>query len=158
LTVEPLAIKLLASRTELVQVMIEVFVHSGSPLLRRDGSEERMRMFRAARFPALVKLANATLQLQLFAGKVSFIGDHKLLVRGTVPGKCFVVRKDGPNERAKHPANEQPGQNEAPGSHIERRGTMRHHLRDIHFPPPVLGRGLQLVDAQNHFRDRCGLK
>jgi hypothetical protein len=142
----------------LAQVMIEVFVHPGGPLLRREAAEEGMRMLRALRFPALVKLPDVIFKLFLFSSEISFIGDHKFLVGGTVPGKWLAVGKGGPDKGSKDPANEQPGQNEAPGRHVERRGTMCHHLRDLHFPPLVLGRGLQLVDAGDYLVDRVWLE
>lgn len=48
-------------------MMVDVFIHPGTPLVRRQWAEERMRMFRALRFPALVKLPDTNLELFLFA-------------------------------------------------------------------------------------------
>jgi hypothetical protein len=117
-----------------------------------------MGMLGALRFTAFVKFLDATLELLLFPGKIPFIGNHKLLVRGGILGKRLVAGEGRTNEWTEYPADQHPGQNEATGSHVEGRGAVRHHLRDIHFAPLVLGRELQLVDAGDHFRDRFGLK
>jgi hypothetical protein len=115
-------------------------------------------MLGALRFPALVKLPDANFELFLFPSEISFIGDHKFLVGGSVVGKWLVVGEAGPDEGAEYPANEQPGQNDAPGSHVEGRGAMRHHLRNIHFPPLTLRRRLQLVDARDDIVHRVWLE
>jgi hypothetical protein len=93
----------------LAQVVVEVFVHPGGPLMRRDRTEEGMRLFRALRFATFVKLPDTSLELLLFLREISFIGDHEMLVRGTVPGKWLVIGKDWPDKRAKEAANEQSG-------------------------------------------------
>lgn len=138
--------------------MIEVLVHPNSPLPRGEFAKEGMRMPCALRFTSLVKLPNARLELFLLPSEISLIGDHKFFVRRSVLGKRFVVRKYGADERAKYPANEQPRQNDAPGSHVEPDGTMGHHLGHIHLAPLVLGGGLELVDTRDHFRRSFGLK
>lgn len=138
--------------------MIEVFVHSGTPLLRCERTEERMRMPRTLRFAALVKSPHAIFELLLFPSKISHIGDHKSPVGGTVLRKWLVVGKAVPDKRPEYPADEHPGQNDAPGRHVKGRGAVRHHLRDIHFAPLVLGCRLQLFDARNYFVDRFALK
>ena len=115
--------------------MIEVLVHPGRPLLRRKWTKERMRMLGALRFPALVKSPDTTFELFLLLSEVSFIGDNKFLVGGTVLGKWLVVGEKRSDERSEYSANEHPGQNDPSGSHLECRGAMRHHLCNIHFPP-----------------------
>ncbi len=115
-------------------------------------------MLRALRLPSIVKLPHANFELFLFSSEISLIGNYEFLVGGTVPGKWLVVGKCGPDKWAKYSANQQAGQHKPPGSNLEGRGTMRHHLRDIHFAPLMLGGGLQLVDARDHFVDRIGLK
>jgi len=45
-----------------------------------------------------------------------------------------------------------------PRGHVERGGTMRHHLRYVHFPPQPLRRRLQRVDARDDFVDGFWLK
>ena len=82
-------------------MMIEVFIHPGSPLLRSERAEERMGMRCAFRFAAFLKLPDASLELFLLAREISFIGDHELLVRGGVPGIWLVAGEgrtnDGPS-------------------------------------------------------------
>jgi hypothetical protein len=68
------------SGSELTQVMVEMFVHPGAPLVRRQWAKEGMRMFRALRFPALVKLPDANFELFLLAAEISRIGDRELRV------------------------------------------------------------------------------
>jgi len=63
------------SSPELPQVMIQMFVHSAAPILRRERAEERMRMPCAFLFPALVKLAHAELEPFLLALKIPLIGN-----------------------------------------------------------------------------------
>lgn len=118
-------------------------------------------MFCALRFPALVKLPNANFELLLFSMEISRIGDHKFLVGGVVPGKRFFVAVDGPDEWSDQPAQQaqqDPRPHEPAGSEIERRGTMRHHLGDVHFAPLSLGCRLKLVDSGDHFVNGIGLE
>src|ERR1022692_5343722 len=98
--------------------MVEVFVHPRRPLMRRERTKEGMRMLRALRFPALVKLPDSNFELFLFSSKISFISDHKFLVSGAVLRKRLVVAKGGPDERPEDPANQHAGQNLAPGSDV----------------------------------------
>ena len=69
------------------KVMIEMFVHSGTPLLRCERTEERMRLLRTLCFAALVKSPYTIFELLLFASEISLIGDHKSLVGRAVPRK-----------------------------------------------------------------------
>lgn len=115
--------------------MIEVLVHPGRPLLRRKWTKERMRMLGALRFPALVKSPDTTFELFLLLSEVSFIGDNKFLIGGSVLGIWLIVGEEGPDKWPKYSANEHPGQNDLSGSHIKGRGAVRHHLGDIHSPP-----------------------
>ena len=110
-------------------------------------------MFSALRFATLVKLPDASLELVLLSHEIPFIGDHKVFVSWTIFGKRLVVGKDGPDKGPEYTANEQPRQEYAPGSDLERSGAVRHHLRDIHFAPLMLRGGLQFVDTSGHF---CG--
>ena len=82
-SLQPSAIRALTpSPSKLPQVMVEVFVHPRAPLVRRECAKERMRMFCALRFPALVKLPDTSLQLFPFPAKISRIGDHQFLSVG----------------------------------------------------------------------------
>ena len=90
-------------------MMVEMFVHPSRPLLRRNRAEEGMRMLGAFCLPTLVKLLDAGFELFLLSGEISLVGDHKMLVGGTVPGKRLVIGKDGPDEWPEYPANQQPG-------------------------------------------------
>jgi hypothetical protein len=105
-----------------------------------------------------MELLHLYLELLLLSGEISLIRDHKILVSGAVPGEWLVVGKYGTDKWAKYAANEQPGQNDPPGSRIECGGAMRHHLRDIHFPPLALRGGLHFVDAGNYLGGCFGLK
>jgi hypothetical protein len=143
---------------KLPQVVVEVLVHPRTPLLRRECAEEGMRVFGALRFPALVKLPNANFELLSFSMEISRIGEYKFLVRGAVPGKRFFVAIDGPHEWSDQPAQQDPRPHQAAGSEIERRGTMRHHLGDVHFAPLPLGRRFKLVDSRDYFVNCIGLE
>ena len=146
------------SHSELLKVVVEMLVHPGAPLLRCERTEERMWMLGTLRLAALVKSPHALLELLLFPGKISLIGDPKGRVRGTVLGKGLVVGKPGADEGPKYPADEHPRQYDAAGCHVKRRGAVRHHLRGIHFAPYRFGCWLQLLDARNYFFHRFGLK
>ncbi len=63
-------------------------------------------MPRAVRLPALVKLPDASVELYLFSGEISFVGDHKLFVGGAVSGKRLVIAEAGPDEWPEYPADE----------------------------------------------------
>jgi hypothetical protein len=117
-----------------------------------------MRMFGALRLPAFVKSPDTNLELFLLLLEIPLVCDNKFLVSGSVLGIWLIVGEEGPDKWPKYSANEHPGQNDPSGSHIEGRGAVRHHLRNIHFPPLMLGRGLQLVDAGRDFLDRIGLE
>jgi len=146
------------SHSELAKVMIEMFVHSGAPLLRRERTEERMRMLRTLRFAALVKSPHAIFELLLFASEISLIGDDKSLVSRAVLRKWGVVGKTGAHKGSEYPADEHPWQNDTPRCHLKGRGAVRHHLRGIHLAPLGFGRWLQLLDARDYFFNRFGLK
>lgn len=89
--------------------MIEMFVHSGRPLVRREWTKERMRVPCALRFSALVKSPDTNFELFLLLRKISLIGDNEFLVGGTVLGKRLVVGKEGPHKRPEYSADEHPG-------------------------------------------------
>jgi len=135
-----------------------MFVHSGTPLLRCERTEERMRLLRTLCFAALVKSPYTIFELLLFASEISLIGDHKSLVGRAVPRKWGVVGKTGAHKGPEYPTDEHPWQNDAPGRHVKGRGAVRHHLRGIHFTPLVFGCWLQLLDARDYFFNRFGLK
>jgi hypothetical protein len=62
-----------SSRAELPQVMIQMLVHSATPVLRRKGAKKRMRMPGAVPFSTLVELAHLHLKLFLFSKKFPLI-------------------------------------------------------------------------------------
>ena len=64
------------SHTKLTQVVVEVFVHPRGPLMRPDLAKERMRVRCALRFPALMKLADASFELFPLAAEIALVGDH----------------------------------------------------------------------------------
>lgn len=134
-----------------MQVMVEVFVHPRTPLVRRECAEKGMRVFGALCFAALVKLPNANFELLLLLTEISRIGEHKFFVGGAVPGKRFFVAIDRPNEWSDQPAQQRPRPHEPAGSEIERRGTMRHHLGGVHSAPLPRACRLKLVDSPDHF-------
>jgi len=137
--------------------MVQVFVHPRAPLLRGECAKEGMRVFCALRFPALVKLPNANFKLFSFPAEISLIGDHKLLVGGTVPPKWLVVAEDGTHEWSDQPPDQDARPYQPSRSKIERCGAMRHHLGDVHFAPLPLGCRLQLVDSRDNLVNRIWL-
>ncbi len=146
------------SHSKLTQVVVQVFVHSRAPLVRRQRSKEGMRVACALCLSALVKLPDPDFELFLFASEISRIGDHQLLVGGAVPGKWLIVAIDGPDEWSKQPSQQDPRPYESAGSKIERGGAMRHHLSYIHFAPLPRGRWLKFVDTRDHFVHRTRLE
>lgn len=146
------------SHSELAKVMIEMFIHSGTPLLRSERTEERMRILRTLCFAALVKSPYTIFELLLFASEISLIGDHEGLVGRTVPGKWGVVGKAGAHKWPEYPTDEHTWQNDATGRHVKCHGAVRHHLRCIHLAPLAFGCWLQLLDARDYLFNRFGLK
>jgi hypothetical protein len=105
-----------------------------------------------------VKLPDLNFELFPFPAEISRIGNHQLLVGRIVPGEWLVVGVDRPDEWADQPPQQDTRRVEPAGSHVEGSGTMRHHLRDIHFPPLPLRCRLKLVDARDHLVDRIRLE
>jgi hypothetical protein len=62
-----------ALRSELPQMMIQMFVHPPTPLFWRQLAKKWMRMFRAPALPAFMKLTDLQLELLLFAQKIPLI-------------------------------------------------------------------------------------
>ena len=60
---------------------------------------------------------------------------------------------DRPNERPDESPDEQAQRIQPARGHIERGGTVRHHLRHVHLAPLPLRRRLQSVDARDYFVD-----
>lgn len=144
--------------SKLTQVVVQVFVHSRAPLVRRKCAKEGMRVFCALRFPALMKLPDANFELFLFSIEISRIGDHQLLISGAVPGKRFIVAIDRSRQRSDEPPDQDPRPYQPARSKIERCGAMRHHLGHIHFAPLPLGCRLKVVDTRDHLVNRIWLE
>ena len=128
-------------------MVIEVLVHAATPRPRGQGPKERMRMPRAIRFPALVKLPYLAAKRFLLAMEIPRIGYDEYLGGGIVLGEWLLIGIDGLHEPAEQPAKQNARRIQPPGSHVERRRAMRHHLRDLHLSPLPLGCRLELVDA-----------
>jgi len=94
--------------------MVEVLVHPCGPLVGRECSEEGMRVLCAMRFPALLKLPYASLELFPFAREVSLVCDHELFVGRAAARERFLVTIDGPYKRPEDAADQSPRANEAP--------------------------------------------
>ena len=62
-------------------MMIEVFVHPGSPFGRREPPEEAMRMLRATLCTTLEKPLNQVGKTLFFYCKVALLAHNKALVR-----------------------------------------------------------------------------
>src|SRR5271169_5539063 len=135
-----------------------MFVHSAAPLLWSKRSKEWMRMPRALSLPTLVKLPHLQLELFLLANKITLIGNRQLLVRWTVLRELLLVGENRFDQRPEDPAKKDAWRIEVASSHVERRGTVRHHLRHIHLPPLPLRRRLQRADSRNHFLARFSLE
>jgi len=144
--------------SELAKVVIEMFVHPGTPLLWCERTEKGVRVLRTLRFAALVKSPDPVFELLPFPGEIPVIGYHKSLVSGTVPGKWLVISKCGADKSAEYSADEHPRQNDAAGGQVEGRGAVRHHLRGIHLAPLRSGCWLQVVDARDYFFSCLNLK
>ena len=139
------------SRAELPQVMIQVFVHSATPVLWSECAEKGMRVPSTLRFPALVKLPHFSLVLLPLARKVALIRDYELWIRGTALREWLLVRIDRSEEQPEHSPDEYAWRVEPAGRHVERRGAVRHHLRHVHFSPLALRGWLQRVDPGDDF-------
>jgi hypothetical protein len=112
-----------------------------------------MRMPSALRFPALVKFSHTDFEALPFLLKIALIRDQQFLVCRIVLREGLFIGVDWLDERPKQPANEHPLRIDLSRSHIHGRGTMGKHLRHVHLSPPPLERGLQRVDARDHFVD-----
>lgn len=75
-------------------MMVHVFVHASAPFLGSQVSEEGMRMPRAIRFPARVKLAQTIFQAFSFQREISRITDHECLLGWIVLRKRLLVGVD----------------------------------------------------------------
>ena len=138
--------------------MIQVFVHPGAPLLWLERAKEGMRMLCALRFPALMKLPDTSFELFPFPAEISLIADRQLLVGGGVSPKRLVVAEDGPNESSYKTPDQDLRPYQPSRSKVERRGAMRHHLRDVHFAPLPLSCRLKFVETRDHLVNRLCLE
>src|SRR5579864_9324337 len=93
-------------RPELPQMMVEVFIHATTPLLRSERPEKGMRVPGTLRFPALVKLTHLQLELLLLAKKIPLVGDHEFLVGGIILRERLLVGVDRFDERCEHSSDE----------------------------------------------------
>src|SRR5579864_5187815 len=100
---------------------------------------------------ALTELCDFFLELRLLPRKVPLVRNDEFLRRGITFCKRLFVGVNGLHEGSNQPANEDAWQVRLSGSHVERSGTVRHHLGDIHLAPLPLRGWLQLVDTGDHF-------
>ena len=61
-------------------MMIQMFVHAAAPVLRRERSEEWMRMTRALRLATLIELANLGFTTFALAREVAGVRYHQPLI------------------------------------------------------------------------------
>jgi len=97
--------------------MVEVFVHSCTPLVRSKGTEKRVGMLGAVRFTAPLKLTHALPQPLTFSVKITGT-DPQLFGRGAVSGHRLFVGEQVAKPRAEDSSKQGPLRNELAGGHL----------------------------------------
>lgn len=131
--------------------MIEMFIHSAAPLLRCERAKEKMRLACTPRFATFLKLPYFLFELFPFPEKIALVRHHQTRVSGAVPRKWLLIAVHRFHQRPDQPADKHARQIAPPGSHVQRRRTMRHHLTRIHFSPLPRRFRLQPVQARQRF-------
>src|ERR1041385_2117304 len=86
-------------------MVIQVFVHSTAPGVRRQRTEERMWVPRASGFSPLVELPDLHFKLLPLSCEIFRLGYDELLARGAFLRERLFIVVDGFHNRTDDPAN-----------------------------------------------------
>jgi hypothetical protein len=136
----------LLSGAELSKVMIEVFISHDGPLDRRHRSEEGVRVCGASFRSSRRKLVNHLKQTLLLRGKPLLAYNNQALVCGHVPADRIRAQNGFLRHLSEHPPKQTSRWGLQSGCHFHPRGTMRHHLRDVHCAPQPFAVRLKTFD------------
>src|SRR5664279_758884 len=125
-------------RAKLLQVVIDMFVHSGAPFQRGNWTKKGMGIRGAPRFSALVEFLDTPHEPVLLSSKLALVDDLQLLGRWAIVAEGLVLHQYMADPRTHNSAQQTSFCDKLSRSHFQRRAAMRQHLCHVHLAPLAL--------------------
>src|ERR1700693_2100742 len=133
-------------RSELPQVMVEVFVHHDAPFLAVQPPEERVHLDRGLLRAPLAEPVDDAGESPLLRLEVLLFGHDERGIRGGAPAEGLLAEERRPDERPENPSDELLLARLVARGHLEGGRAVRHHLGGGHLSPLTLGPRLELCE------------